>query len=725
MRSCSGLFLLLLVVSASAEPVFITARLVRPGDTERRELAVSCVTADGSPVAQWSGSTTEKTRVDLPPGEPCRVVAVDRAIWLEPAWIVPGSAEVHLTAFAARPVSGRVREPWPKSIRLRMTRTDPASGPASAPASVDETCPFREGKFTCVAPIGVYDIAIHAPGRITEYLWAVNLAAGNGDLGTFRFREGASISGALRFADATPPDWKRVEVSATPSGVPGDTAPLVQKTRPNARGWFQIPGIAPGEYLIRARDERGAASTAERVRVSPNGQVELHDPLVLTPPRTIRARIAPPRDPWGNPWEVALYAPSPAGPGAILARSAVNAEGEWISDPLHAAEYAIAIDAPGHGTWHSERLQLYGGDVELHRDLTSYEVLGTVTLGERGVAGATGSIGGKHGAIRQEFTTGADGEAVTHVPAKVAHAKEWQVEIAAPQDAIHRVVTIEPEVDEETRRVTFTIRLPARSLVGRVVKEDGAAAANARIHVSDAAAPSSMQQLRADAEGRFRLDGLAPGSYTVSAHGYLMESETRDVVVAADGEIPPLHLTLKASGMLRGRVLSQSGPVPGAVILPVPSGVDWTLVTHARTQADGSFMARLPPGAPAADVIVAAPGFPLEIHRVLLDGRAIEVTVHQQGGALRLTVPPLTDAIAAALVLSRNDASVGVVFLLGLDGGGRIAAEHAEGVEILIPSIDYGTYTLCLVAASAGPRRCDSGFLAPGGELKLALSKVR
>jgi hypothetical protein len=668
-----------------------------------RQVTVVCTTAGGREAARWKVDASSPT-TKIVSEEPCRLSIAERDVWLEPVWLEPNASSATLVLHRAVPLRARLTEPAPRAVRIRLTRTDGSPGPVT----VDETCAVREGQVDCVVPLGTFDVAVYAEGRVTQFLWNVAIREPAADLGTIRLVEGSSISGRV-VANA----MTDVEIGVTRVGTP-DAA---RKTAPNAKGWFQLTGLIPGEYELRARGRDGWSSTAERVRVMPNGQVELRNALVLTAPRRIRVFAAPPKDPWGEPWRVRL---STAGEqGRVVAESAVDATGEWKSGALHGDDYTITVSSAQHGVWHDEHVALAATDREIGLVLTSYEVRGTIEKEDRGVGDAEGFIGGRFGAVRQRFATDAEGRFSTFVPSSVAHAGEWTVALDAPAANIHRVVKARPVLDEEGSRVSVSIRLPSRRIEGRVTRHDRSAAANATINVLDAAAQTSVQQIRAADDGHFAIEGLDAGRYFVTAAAYLAESETQEIAIAADDRAtPPIHLVLQPNAVLHGRVTSPFGPVPGAVVLAIPSGVSWTTVTQRATEADGSFVTKLPPGTAAADLIVVAPGFPAAIHHVFVDGRAIEIAVSPNGGgALRLTVPVLTDAVAESLFLTRNDARVGVVFLLST-GAAKIVQQSGAEVTIEVPSVEQGTYTLCLGA------QCRSSYVAPRAEraLRVALA---
>ena len=110
------------------------------------------------------------------------------------------------------------------------------------------------------------------------------------------------------------------------------------------------------------------------------------------------------------------------------------------------------------------------------------------------------------------------------------------------------------------------------ALFGRVLDADGSAVA-AGVHVQREDAGTDPERdieagfVRADSEGRFRLEGLEPGAYAVIARDDSGRSAERRVTLAADEA--ELELWLEGGVHVSGRVLDTTGrPVGGAEVRP-------------------------------------------------------------------------------------------------------------------------------------------------------------
>ncbi len=121
-------------------------------------------------------------------------------------------------------------------------------------------------------------------------------------------------------------------------------------------------------------------------------------------------------------------------------------------------------------------------------------------------------------------------------------------------------------VDSNRVERGITVRLlPALGITGRVVG-DGAAVEGARVvAVRSGAGTEGIETTRSDAEGRFALKGLAPGTYRLSANADGWAQGQKDDIVVERGREPgDVELALTRGVLVGVRITKGGLPVSGA-----------------------------------------------------------------------------------------------------------------------------------------------------------------
>jgi len=140
-----------------------------------------------------------------------------------------------------------------------------------------------------------------------------------------------------------------------------------------------------------------------------------------------------------------------------------------------------------------------------------------------------------------------------------------------------RTVIVADETAHEDEDVQL---VPGAIIRGLVIDADGAPAANYRISArrldveqqagavlatlgsgSSAKVIRSPPAVRADREGRFEFDGIAPGRYELTA-----SPGAEQVLYVAAGEVAEAELLLRRQPVVTGRVTDANGPVKGAEV---------------------------------------------------------------------------------------------------------------------------------------------------------------
>ncbi|MGE0547840.1 MAG: sigma-70 family RNA polymerase sigma factor [Kofleriaceae bacterium] len=216
--------------------------------------------------------------------------------------------------------------------------------------------------------------------------------------------------------------------------------------------------------------------------------------------------------------------------------------------------------------------------------------------------------------------------------------------------------------------------VPESVLSGNVVDEANHPVPYARV----LAVPQKIEQphflgdgsTTADAEGRFRIANLAPGRFLLAASAEGYGSSGPKSAVAAPGTPSELTLMVVQRAQIRGHVVMNGAPVPGARVgIASPN----LLVRGSYSQADGSFILDGVPLGPAR--LTAAPfdvASPKDlVIKTSLDDLTVEVTdMASLVGRVLRHEKPIADALIQTTLgtTTRSDAS-GHYELRGLPPG--------------------------------------------------------
>jgi len=177
-----------------------------------------------------------------------------------------------------------------------------------------------------------------------------------------------------------------------------------------------------------------------------------------------------------------------------------------------------------------------------------------------------------------------------------------------------------------------------------------------------------------------------------------------------DDRSPNVTLVLKPEVRVKGRVITDSGPVIGARIVALPRETKAITAPTGVTNEAGLFSIGLPPGTKTYDLLVTGFGFAATLGRAYYLGerKIVTVGVERQGGRLVLRVPSKS---AARLV---HEGAEWAVNWVATETHGTVEPSGVVDV-VTLPEVEHGNYQLCVGS------RCTSGTLAIGGSLTLAL----
>lgn len=212
-------------------------------------------------------------------------------------------------------------------------------------------------------------------------------------------------------------------------------------------------------------------------------------------------------------------------------------------------------------------------------------IAGTDAPCERGSVGVTGRAS-KHEARGE---VGDDGE--VEVAALPPDTYEISVSCAGyvPQPKYPDIVIADAAVVDQSWEVEAGIVLR-----GIVVDHEGKPIADASVSARPSNNNTRGQQTfgwgeRTDDQGKFEMDGLVAGDYSVEAnHEDHVSPDPAPKVTLVAGDNEELRLTLEAGGTITGRVVDANRrPVPGASARVVGKG--WWSSSNAHTADDGTF----------------------------------------------------------------------------------------------------------------------------------------
>jgi hypothetical protein len=575
-------------------------------------------------------------------------------------------------------------------------------------------CPIQNGAWSCEVPAGVLDLRFRARRFTTEFRWKFPVPAGQKvDLGTFVLRRGSSVIGNVQLAPrlkAVDPETRVIlqpRSFGAPSGDHGRESMHVLAAGADDRGFFAIEGVPPGEYMILAQ-QKNLSSLPQPVRVLQDAEIELLDPLILYPPRSLTIHITPELDPGGHPWHIRLYAE--AGPGGrvdVIADDSLSHEGAWQHDGLHGSRYTVNLQTASGANWLNQTIDLPNDSNVINLQIPLVKVRGTLKLGDRPLA-AKIYFGGESGGTSVPLESDAEGAFSGVLPKR---DEPWsEVTVVGTLPAVKRTlrdVKVVPRPDSD--EVTVDLVLPSTYVLGNVVDQEGRPVAHAIINVQTTAHEPFVQVFGAD-DGSFEINGLPSGAITLQASAYLQESNTVDVTVA-EGDTARVKLVLKSNSVLTGRVISSIGPVAGARVSVIPTDTTSLATIPVTTNANGEFACPMTGGTREIDFSVEAPGFAYKMFHLTVPEKGIDVPLDQAGGTLIVDAPPFDGNDPSSLpFLIHAGARRAVPYV------GRPAFEKTEhGYRIRIAMLERGEYRVCIGATD----RCVGGFLAPLGELSL------
>ena len=403
---------------------------------------------------------------------------------------------------------------------------------------------------------------------------------------------GVEISGRVVLAAGTPVADAIVE---TPTGI------MPRNANTASDGTFKIAGIAPGATMVTAFSSDRRLSSMPRSVTAPASDVTITMPRgariegrvldrATQQPVTDFTILLPPR---ANPNVI--------GPGGSSSGGQpIHADdGQYALDNVPPGQVQLVVHAAGYvagtrGDITAEDGKTVSGiDISLDRGAS---VSGRVTAASAPVAGTQVRLAFQRGASSGNATSDGDGLYTLDGLAEGDHTLEFQKQGFV---LLHKPVTITAGKD-----LHLDVELdPGHELHGRVVNHSGQGIAMANIATAGGdGRPLAM--VSSDGEGTFVMQGLADGSYKLTARkeGYV-SAEVSDVVLPQSGA---LTLTMETGATISGHVAGIP-PEQFTQVIVTASGN----VTRNQSYVDssGNFtLSGMPDGRVRVDAFLNAPG---------------------------------------------------------------------------------------------------------------------
>ena len=555
--------------------------------------------------------------------------------WIPSAHVdVPGSLQVE--AWPAAVIQGRLKtadgSPLPKSIRVRLTGSiEGLSG--------EEHCPVTAGRFSCSLPAATVDLRLRVTGYVSHFYWDYDLSSRSiHDFGDVVLRPGSSVVGWVATEDGRPFDAS-TRVSLLPQTVSAEAArsihPLALRSGVDRRGFFHFSGVEAGTYQLLATQKTLSSASARHVQVVDGFESKLAKPMVLTLPRRVAVQVWPRRADSDTPWGIQLVHQTRTGP-RLLHDVPCDGQGYVELEGLPRGTYDLLVVHTGTGRpFHRRSVTLDSDESFWSVDLELVSVVGEVLLGDTPVEKARLIFGGATGHQGSRLTTDDRGRFEGTVPEEGF----WTVDIRSSDPPIRRRlsrVEIRPRPGNGAAEVE--IRLPDTRIAGQVVDAEGQPQAKAMVFVRPEGVDDGRVTTRTDAAGAFEILGLPEGGVSVAAEAVSgAESPVLEIEIE-EGRFgtPELDLVVVEKQTVQGSVVSDLGPVPGAVVYFRQAGALLSRGDQASTDGQGRFELELPADIDSVHVQVRAPGYGFYLARHPLGSAGVQIRLDKVWGDVEL-----------------------------------------------------------------------------------------
>ncbi|MFL6247316.1 MAG: carboxypeptidase regulatory-like domain-containing protein [Thermoanaerobaculia bacterium] len=639
--ACRAARLLLIGVVASGAVADLRVRVTAAPGAEHclSGLVITAQPLDGSALARSEPlGGHEQTTVVVPVkgNARFRVRAHAAECWSETVETGTADADLALRVFKAVYARGTFeadRRQWPANIEGAAFRPVDAGTHAlsSAEAGHPLECQFQEPAWQCVIPADTpLDLRLRPKGFAPLYFWDV-VAGEDIALESRALKTGASISGWVEAPSGKPLQGARISVSSTAHALAeeGRETARVATARTNRRGFFQIDGLAEGEYRLVSRAEGFSPAVLPVVNLRSTESLVWPRQIVHLPFAELRITLNPPTDHDGKPWYVAAEEVSPLEtPPSPPLRHAATTEGTWQARSLRNDMYRVRIEDANQSVLQTLVVDLSkGGTTHVPLTVVRKIVRGVLRIGTDPLMAQIrfASMTGRSVQAR----TDESGRFEVSFPA----AGKWTTTVFPDGPAGARITAgpiVVPDTEDDH---SIDVVLGGGRLRGAVIARDGRKE-KAAVHVVRDG--KLIAQQPTDDDGTFDFIGIDAGDYAVNAEGNTGSARKQDTHVA-DGETVELTLRLEPYSRVAALILTPShAPASGALVrISTDRGLSWS---DLYAKIDGSFEYYLDGGEPSLAVIVLTHAYPAVIAQLIPSSDAT-IVLPSRGGILRVAYP--------------------------------------------------------------------------------------
>ncbi|HEY1800849.1 MAG TPA: carboxypeptidase-like regulatory domain-containing protein [Terriglobales bacterium] len=669
------------------------------------------------------------------------------------------SPEVQLSLWPAASLHGEIvtagGEPLPRALEIQLTASQapgdkttspqvPVQRSQPGPSRAVLLCAIENGTWSCLGPVGQFDMRLNASGYAPHYKWGMSLKAAvsaqeSTDLGRTVLRQAASVFGRAVLRDGSDPpgpcratlrpDVERrgpgeSDSESAPASEPGFSVPLTKA------GYFQVAGVLPGKHALEV--VCSAASGFRELRVQADGETRIDPPLRLEE-LAIYVAVTPQVDPTGQRWQLTVDSTAPRY-RRVANKAAASADGRWVRRGLMTGSYRVTVASADGTRWLQRDFDLRAGSAPLSLllHLASVKVAGRVLLSSQPVRARMiffNNAGGALAILKSDDSGRFQG--LLPVTPNIRETSSWTVEAHVAHPAVTQsLLNVNVPVGGEATR-WLDLELPTIAVRGSVVSADGQAQRGIQVSFEDTSGIRTTTST--DDAGNFEVPDLRPGKYNAMADSPEGSSD-RTPFEVTEGSESDLKLVLNPSMRVPLYVVSSDGPVANAAVqVWIKPGVPRAF---ARTDQNGRFELELPPGTEELGLTVGAPGYALKLTRLKVPSdndespdSANTITLDDSGGKLKLNLQPPggTHDNPGTPYLVHDGA---IQDARTIAGWGTDQGTGNGNVPAMVGAIEPGKYALCLVADSAqlaalwsGPLpsdHCSAGKVEQGETLTLS-----